>query len=302
MSALTRGLGKGLDALFQNDSPENLDNLQVQSLPITQIFPNPSQPRKEVTSQGLEELAQSIQNQGILQPIVVRPIPSETNAYEIVAGERRWRAAKLTDLETIPALVREITDQEALIIALVENLQREDLNPMEEARALCRLHEQLGISQDELAQKVGKSRSGVANSMRLLQLDEATQDKIGRGELSPGHARCLLALPNQETRTELLDLILEEDLTVRQTEELISRWKSQGTFQGEKASTANSQKKEASSGPSTNFTASLQDLLANSLNNKVRVSGTEKKGRISLYYNSQDELSQLLQKFGIEQP
>lgn len=301
MAVLQKGLGKGLDALFQNDSAEQIDYEQVQQIPVQDICANASQPRKQINNLALEELAQSIQNQGILQPIVVRPCPSKTDKYEIIAGERRWRAAKIAQLTFVPAIVRNMSDHEALVIALVENLQREDLNPIEEARALSSLQQQLEVNQDELSNMVGKSRSTIANSIRLLHLDEFILEKITNNEISPGHARTLLALPDNPSRCELLELIENNELTVRQTEEMVTRWKESGCFFDNNEGIMKKTSRQSQAREEETFTASLQKILALNLNNKVRVTGTENKGRISLYYNSEQELSQLLQQIGIQE-
>ena len=196
MSVPSRGLGKGLEALFKNNESA-LDQPQPQSsdvgnVPIDSLVPNPRQPRKFFAPDTLEELVASIRSQGIVQPLLVRP--TDDARYEIVAGERRWRAAKQAGLTDIPVLVRRLSDKEVMAAALVENLQRDDLTPLEEARALAALRSHFGLSQDELASTLGKSRPAIANSLRLLNLNSDAQDALEKGLISAGHARAALSL------------------------------------------------------------------------------------------------------------
>ncbi|MBR5734072.1 MAG: ParB/RepB/Spo0J family partition protein, partial [Desulfovibrionaceae bacterium] len=203
------GLGRGLDTLFKSSAPL-LDEKQKESaegistLPVLKLVPCQGQPRRSFDESALDELASSIREQGILQPLLVRPAPGDPGAYEIVAGERRWRAAKKAGLSQVPVIIRELDDNEALTIALVENLQREDLNPVEEAHAIAALQKRLKISQDALAAKLGKSRPAVANALRLLQLPENILESLELGEISAGHARALLALSDAPREQDLL--------------------------------------------------------------------------------------------------
>lgn len=213
--ARQKGLGMGMEALFiENDTKD----LRSQRLRITEISPNKSQPRRDFEDKALETLADSIRQHGVLQPILVRPLPA--GGYQIVAGERRWRASRMAGLDEIPVFIRELDDAETARIALVENLQREDLNPIEEALGYKSLMEETGATQDEVAKAVGKSRSAVANSLRLLGLDEKCMELARKGEISPGHARALLAVEDVTQRTELARRIIREDLSVRQIEAL----------------------------------------------------------------------------------
>jgi ParB family chromosome partitioning protein len=232
MAAVSKGLGRGLGALFQNDLPDATKMLSQAENPadtkimaIRDISPNPGQPRKDFDQEALNELADSIRAQGLLQPILVRPVSGHlrehgAKRYEIVAGERRWRAAQLAGLTELPVIVKEISDTQALALALIENLQREDLNPLEEAVGMQRLKDEFGLSQEELANQLGKSRSAVANSLRLLNLPENAQQNLRAGKISPGHARALLAVDNPATSELIRKRILEQKLSVREAEAL----------------------------------------------------------------------------------
>ena len=233
------GLGKGLDSLIPNIStgkPQKTEKLSTNSvknvdnsvetvgktaptmLKISQVEPNRGQPRKKFDEETLEELAESIRQHGILQPLLVQ---KRDNHYEIVAGERRWRAAKLAGLREIPVLIQEFTDQEAMEIALIENIQREDLNAVEEAQAYRTLMQEFHLTQEEVAEKVGKSRAAVANRLRLLRLPEKIQGWLAAGELSEGHARAILSLEDEERQLEAARQVMEKKLSVRETEKLV---------------------------------------------------------------------------------
>lgn len=220
-----RGLGRGLSALFA-ESDEALDAPTLDSgggrvsklLPIEFLRPNPRQPRKRFDESAIDSLVDSIRHQGVLQPLLVRPHPDDANAYEIVAGERRWRASQRARLHEVPVVIKDLTDTEALEIALVENIHREDLTPMEESEGYQRLIEEFGYTQEALAKGVGKSRSHVANMLRLLSLSEEIKSMLDDGQLSAGHARALLAAPNAET---LAHQVVNKGLNVRQTEKLV---------------------------------------------------------------------------------
>lgn len=218
MNKVQRGLGRGLDAFFAGGNEE--DQSVIVKIPVTKIVPNKFQPRRIFDQEALNELAESITQYGILQPIVVR---KSLNEYELVAGERRWRASQRAGLEDIPAIVKDYTDSEMIEIALIENIQREDLNPIEEAMAYRRLMDELSLTQEEVGRKVGRSRSLVANMVRLLNLHPTVQEYVSRGTLSTGQARPLLALETGELQLEAADIILEEDLSARGAEELVKR-------------------------------------------------------------------------------
>ena len=213
--AKKNSLGMGLDALFPLNETEGT---RSQTLRITEISPNKAQPRRDFDDAALEALADSIKKHGVLQPILVRPLP--TGGYQIVAGERRWRAARMAGLDEMPVYIRELDDDRAAQLALVENLQREDLNPIEEALGYKSLMDSTGCTQDDVARVVGKSRSAVANSLRLLSLDKKTIESVRKGDISAGHARALVGITDKDLLESLSQKIKRGELTVRQTEEL----------------------------------------------------------------------------------
>lgn len=213
--ARSKDLGMGLDALF---SENDTKSLQSQNLRLTEIFPNKSQPRRDFDDKALETLAESIKQHGVLQPILVRPLT--TGGYQIVAGERRWRASRLAGLDEMPVYIRDLDDRQTAQLALVENLQREDLNPVEEALGYKALMEDTGATQDDVSKVVGKSRSAVGNSLRLLSLEPKLLEFVRKGEISPGHARALLAIEDAAVREETAQKIRRGDLSVRQVEDL----------------------------------------------------------------------------------
>ncbi|MDG5789413.1 ParB/RepB/Spo0J family partition protein [Evansella sp. AB-P1] len=215
---MARGLGKGISAFFPE--AENNNDEQVQEIKITELRPNPYQPRKTFEPEAIEELKTSILEHGILQPIIVR---KSIKGYEIVVGERRFRAAKAANLSFIPAVVRDLTEEKMMEIALIENLQREDLNPLEEAKAYQKLMGHLKVTQEELSKKLGKSRPHIANHVRLLQLPQVAQTLIDDGKLSMGHGRALLGLKNKEQFNAIIEKVIKEKLSVRQLEELIQQ-------------------------------------------------------------------------------
>ncbi|MDC9724431.1 MAG: ParB/RepB/Spo0J family partition protein [Gammaproteobacteria bacterium] len=221
MVSKKRGLGRGLDALLTDVShdDENLDD-SLQHFPLDMIQPGKYQPRVDMAEDSLDELADSIRAQGLVQPIVVRPITG--GRYEIIAGERRWRASQLAGLETVPALVRDVSDRSAIAMALIENIQRENLNPMEEANALHRLREEFSMTHQEAAEAVGRSRTAVSNLLRLRNLNDDVKRLLENGDLEMGHARALLGLEAEAQSTAAGDVV-EKGLSVRETEQLIRR-------------------------------------------------------------------------------
>ena len=210
------GLGKGLDALFVQNALE--DAGQTVTLPIEEVVPNREQPRKQFDEEALAELSASIAQHGVLQPLLVRPMPDGT--YQLVAGERRWRASRMAGLTQVPVVIREMQEQEAAELALIENLQREDLNPMEEALGYQTLMESYGMTQEQAAQVVNKSRPAVANALRLLRLPAEVADMVSAGALSAGHARTLLAFEGEEAQVEMAKAAVEKELSVRELERL----------------------------------------------------------------------------------
>ena len=216
MNISERGLGRGLGSLLSSVNENSSE--ETRKLALTQLVPGKHQPRKYFDSAALSELAVSIRNQGVIQPLLVRQLPGMPQRYEIVAGERRWRAAKLAGLTEVPVIVTEYSDKDAMTVALVENLQREDLNPLEEAEALQALREAHGLSQEALAEQLGKSRSAVANALRLLQLSPTIQEGLVRNDITAGHARALLAVNEANLRAELYAAIVHGHLSVREAE------------------------------------------------------------------------------------
>lgn len=275
-----RGLGKGLEALFaDNDTAD----VAVTRLAITEIEPNNAQPRREFTPEALSALTDSIREHGVIQPLVVRPRPN--GRYQIVAGERRWRASRVAGLAELPVVVRELTDAEAFELALVENLVRADLNPVEEALGYRTLMDRFHMTQERVAQRVGRSRSAVANALRLLSLPDEVVGQLQRGELSPGHARALLALSPADAAAAARRVIAE-GLSVRQTEQLVK-----------KAKKAVAPPPRAAPAPS--FYRETELALGEALSRRVRVSHKgEGKGEITLEFYSADELKELARKLG----
>lgn len=271
------GLGRGLGALLSSSpSPTTETTLSnVQELPIDSIVPNPRQPRKAFDNKSLQDLSQSLKRSGVLQPVVVR---RHGQQFQIVVGERRWRAAKIAGLTYIPAVVREATDAETLELALVENLLREDLNPMEEAEAYQRLLTEFAWTQEELGQRVGKDRSSVANCLRLLKLPELIQADLRAGRLTMGHARALLSLASPAEQLKLREEILAHSWSVRATEEGVQRKQRQAPRRA---------------GRRPPELAALEDSLREALATRVRLVGTERAGRIEIAYTSAEDLERL---------
>lgn len=299
MSAKMTGLGRGLDALIRETSAPSGPDSPPSLLPINSIIPNPDQPRKSFSDKSLDELASSIKSQGLLQPILVRPCgDSKPGAYEIVAGERRWRACKRAGLIDIPVIVRSLSTKETLLAALVENLQREDLNPIEEALGIEVLRDNFSLSQDELSQRIGKSRSAISNCLRLLSLPVAIQETLASGAISAGHARAILSIEDEEAQMELRDYLVKNKSSVREAESLATQWKKDGTFEisakNKNLATKTSPKIEMSEEIKT-----LQGSLGKRFSLPVKISGTEQKGRISISYSSDEELKALLSKMGL---
>lgn len=300
MAGVTRGLGRGLDALLGGGDRSERDNsktMDVRFIDIDLVFANPNQPRKEFSPEALEELTESIKAKGVLQPVLVRPMSSERGKFELVAGERRLRASKLAGLKEIPAMVREMTDLESMAVALIENLQREDLNPIEEARGYQELTSKFGLSQEELGRQVGKSRSALANSMRLLSLPETIQDSISRNEISAGHGRSLMAVNDEQARQNLFETILGEGYSVRQAERAASYWKENGELPVgdiEPAPKKVSAKKTPASNDKDEELEALKSRLEETLETKVSISGTKEKGRLTISYADSVELERLV--------
>ena len=299
MNIPERGLGRGLSSLL-SAAPENTSE-ETRKLALTQLIPGKHQPRKYFDNAALSELAVSIKNQGVIQPLLVRQLPGMPQRYEIVAGARRWRAAKLAGLTEVPVIVTEYTDKEAMTVALVENLQREDLNPLEEAEALQALREAHGLSQEALAEQLGKSRSAVANALRLLQLPPSIQEGLIRNDITAGHARALLAIADAELRAELYAAVIDQRLSVRETEAAADTCKRTGKLP-EKLIPQSGQPAapKAPRAPKPQCIKDLQNLLRQNSGTKATISGTEEKGRIQIPYASPEELARIIELLGIK--
>ncbi len=281
-----KALGKGIGALLGEEGRG--DGYPTTDVPLAALKPNPQQPRQDFSDASLKELADSIREKGVLQPILVEP--ADAGEYVIIAGERRMRAAKLAGLRSIPVIVRQFSPQERLEIALIENVQREDLTPIEQAQAYRHLMEMAGLNQEQLAQRVGKERSTVANTLRLLKLPAEAQEAIGRGAISAGHARALLTLLNPADMTVLMKRIIDTGMSVRDAEEAAGAMNhgKRGTVKGtrggrERSTTVDPHLRE------------LEQALLEKLGTKVEVRGTMKKGKIEISYFSPDDLERLLQ-------
>ncbi|WP_291319663.1 ParB/RepB/Spo0J family partition protein [Desulfonatronospira sp.] len=285
MQKKEKGLGRGLDALIKPSFYEEKNTDSVQ-LSVQKVKPNPFQPRKNFAEESIHELAASIKENGVLQPILVRR--NENQEYEIIAGERRWRASIEAGLNTIPALVRDYDNNQVLAIALIENLQREDLNPMEQAYALQRLQTELGINQEVLADRIGKSRSQLANILRLIRLPQKIRAMLEDRSLSPGHARCLLGIKDENLMLDTAEKIVSKNLSVRQTEDLVKK--------------ITMEKKIKNRNKKNDFVSSLERRIKEKVHDKINVhmQGNEKKGKVVLQYKSEDELESLLICLGIE--
>lgn len=277
---MKKGLGKGLDALFEENTYD-IDSGGVREVRISDVEPDKNQPRREFDRQALEELAESIKQHGVISPIVV--FKTEGDRYRIIAGERRWRASKLAGLEKVPVIVKDYSPEQLAEISLVENLQREDLNPLEEALGYKNLMDSYGLTQEQVAVKVSKSRSAVANAVRLLALPEQVLDFVKTGELSAGHARTLLSLSDPDQMSNAANRIISDDLSVRQTEELIKRMKTE---------------KPAAKPLDSEILLALSELenrARTGTGNKVKIKHTHKNnGKIEIFYNSTAELEKLI--------
>ena len=290
-SSSTRGLGKGLGALLSSDGiPEDASDSVVE-LKINDVSPNTEQPRKVFNEEALNELASSIKENGVIQPIIVT---KKKDGYVIVAGERRWRAARIAGLKIIPAIVRELTSQQIMEQALIENLQREDLNPLEEAFAMDNLLKTHKMSQEQLAKKLGKPRATIANTVRLINIDESLQDYIINGDLSAGHAKALLALKNPEDQRKAANVILAKDMTVRQAEEYVKKY----AYSLEHPEEAQKAPKKELSAQFQLSTKEVETTLKKSLGSKVRLKILDSdagRGKIIIDYKNYEDLDRLIE-------
>jgi ParB family transcriptional regulator, chromosome partitioning protein len=275
MANRQHGLGRGLGALLSSPGRASSEALSTVELPVDSIAPNPKQPRKDFDDKALQDLAASLRQSGVLQPVVVRRLGE---GYQLVVGERRWRAAKLVGMARIPAVIREVSDAESLELALVENLLREDLNPMEEAEAYQRLLAEFGWTQEELAQRVSRDRSSIANCLRLLKLPELIHADLRAGRLTMGHARALLSLDSPAEQLRLREEILAHSWSVRATEEGVQAKRVRPVRRPLRRSVD---------------LAAVEDALRVALATRVRIVGNERAGRIELVYSSREELDRL---------
>jgi len=279
---MKKGLGKGLEALISStDALEDARN-SVTELRINQVEPNSEQPRKVFDQEKLEALAESIKNHGVVQPIIVK---REGPYYKIVAGERRWRAAKLAGLKTIPVIIKDITSRVVMEIALIENLQREDLNPIEEAEAYQKLIEEYSITQEEVAKIVGKSRAAIANTVRLLTLTDEIKEMLSDGRLTSGHARTLITIPDPQRQNQLAKTIVEKNLTVRESEKLAA---------SESRQKKKTEKEKIVSKESIEM-AELAEKLMAVYGTKINLVKNKEKGKIVFEFYSNDELDRIIE-------
>ena len=278
-----KALGKGIGALLGEEAQPGAQTVEVA---LSALKANPHQPRQEFSESSLRELADSIREKGVLQPILVEP--AEDGEYFIIAGERRARAARLAGLQTIPVIVRQFTQQEMLEIALIENVQREDLTPLEQARAYRNLMDMAGLGQEQLAQRVGKERSTVANTLRLLKLPEDAQDALGKGDITAGHARALLMVVNPADASVLLKRIVGSGLSVRQAEEGAS-----ALNQGRRGAAKGTRKAGAAARVDPEL-REFQQALLEKLGTKVEIRGTQHRGKIEISYFSSEDLERIL--------
>ncbi len=289
--AKSRGLGKGLKALIPDESFMSIDNSDTENaeklvffLQINKIRPNADQPRKKFNREKLEELAASIKEHGILQPLVVRP---ENNGYTIIAGERRWRAATMAGLKEVPVIVKDLPAKDVMELALIENVQREDLNAIEEAEAYGALMEHFNLTQGEIGIRIGKSRAAITNTMRLLNLPDKVRQEVLDDNISSGHARALLSLEDQRQMEALCEEIIDKKLSVRETEKKVKLLK-------------NPPKEEKAKPEKNPYITAVEDGLKQKFATKVKISGKKDKGKIEMEYYSTEDLNRILDLLGYE--
>lgn len=277
--ASKKGLGKGLGALLEDFGTEAVETSAYRTLPIYKVEPNPNQPRQDFDPEELEALADSIRTHGIIQPLTVREMPN--GYYQIIAGERRWRAARLAEVSEVPAVVMEADDKKVMELALIENLQRQDLNPVEEAMGYHALMEEYGLTQEEAAKRVGKSRPAVANSLRLLGLCAPVLEMVRKGELTAGHARAVLTLKTEKLQMEAAKKIISLSLSVRQAETLCKNMAKEPA-----------PKKEPDF--AVDYVAECEKTLSKALGRGVKIVNGKRKGRFELEFYGEEDLQNLL--------
>ena len=269
------GLGRGLESLFEDAAPSFESDTRIETLPLREIEPDPGQPRKTFDDETLAELSASIAEHGLLQPIAVRPKPS--GGYLIVAGERRWRASRMAGLTEVPVIVKDVTDEQAMELALVENLQREDLDPVEEASGIRELMTRCDLTQEQAARKLGKSRSALANSLRLLSLPETVLELLKSGFITIGHAKVVLGLPTPELQEEAAQMIADNQLNVRQAEALCKKL-------------AKPAKEPVAAPLPSALPVEVEESLKQALGSEVRVAYHDGKGKLTVHFYSDDQL------------
>lgn len=274
---MKKGLGKGLGALITSADTTS-DETFVKEIKINEIEPNANQPRKSFDNEKLVQLSESIKQHGVVQPIIVK---KEENTYKIIAGERRWRAARLAGLTTVPVVVRDVSNKQVMEMALIENIQREDLNPIEEAEAYERLMKEYNLTQEEISNTVGKSRPAIANSLRLLNLNGKLKAYVINEEISSGHARALLAIDDVKLQEKIAEEIIDKELNVRETEKIIKKMLSKD--------------KKPKQAKLTEELADIEDKLKNIFGTKVKLLSNNKKGKIMIEYYSNEELERILE-------
>ena len=282
------GLGQGLESLFEDAAPSFESDTRIETLPLREIEPDPGQPRKTFDDETLAELSASIAEHGLLQPIAVRPKPS--GGYLIVAGERRWRASRMAGLTEVPVIVKDVTDEQAMELALVENLQREDLDPVEEAAGIRELMTRCDLTQEQAARKLGKSRSALANSLRLLSLPETVLELLKSGFITIGHAKVVLGLPTPELQEEAAQMIADNQLNVRQAEALCKKL-------------AKPAKEPVAAPLPSALPVEVEESLKQALGSEVRVAYHDGKGKLTVHFYSDDQLkafANLLGQYSVE--
>ena len=282
------GLGRGLESLFEDAAPSFESDTRIETLPLREIEPDPGQPRKTFDDETLAELSASIAEHGLLQPIAVRPKPS--GGYLIVAGERRWRASRMAGLTEVPVIVKDVTDEQAMELALVENLQREDLDPVEEAAGIRELMTPCDLTQEQAARKLGKSRSALANSLRLLSLPETVLELLKSGFITIGHAKVVLGLPTPELQEEAAQMIADNQLNVRQAEALCKKL-------------AKPAKEPVAAPLPSALPVEVEESLKQALGSEVRVAYHDGKGKLTVHFYSDDQLkafANLLGQYSVE--
>ena len=282
------GLGRGLESLFEDAAPSFESDTRIETLPLREIEPDPGQPRKTFDDETLAELSASIAEHGLLQPIAVRPRAS--GGYLIVAGERRWRASRMAGLTEVPVIVKDVTDEQAMELALVENLQREDLDPVEEAAGIRELMTRCGLTQEQAARKLGKSRSALANILRLLTLPDSVLELLKSGFITIGHAKVVLGLPTPELQAEAAQMIADNQLNVRQAEALCKKL-------------AKPAKEPAAPPLPSALPVEVEESLKQALGSEVRVAYHDGKGKLTVHFYSDDQLkafANLLGQYSVE--